>query len=232
MTGPARYCLRLEPVSLLRKKPTELTEQAAAEAAGTAAEAVTDENAGKGRPTPKRRDAERRRGPVAPPPLTQREAYKRSKEATAGRKLSKGERRTAMTQRRERMMRGDDAYLLPRDKGEVRAYVRDLVDSRRNLAGLLMPIAVLSFLTLAIPMPVISDIGPMVLMVMILAAVIDSYIFGRRVSRKVAQRFPKGDKSGQSTKGSALGFYAFNRATLIRKWRVPRPRVERGEIID
>ena len=29
------------------------------------------------------------------------------------------------TQRRERMMSGDDAYLMPRDKGEVRAYVRD-----------------------------------------------------------------------------------------------------------
>lgn len=219
-------------MSLLRKKPTELTEQAAAQAAREADGGAPEEPVGKGRPTPRRRDAERRRGPVAPPPLTQREAYKRSKEAAGGRKLSKEERRTAMAQRRDRMMRGDDAYLLPRDKGEVRAYVRDLVDARRNLAGLLMPIAVLSFLTLAIPIPVVSNIGPLILMVMILAAVVDAYLFGRKVSRKVAQQFPKGDKSGQSTKGSALGFYAFNRATLIRKWRVPRPRVERGAIIE
>lgn len=219
-------------MSFLRKKPTELTETLAAQTDATSTTGA-EAAAGKGRPTPKRRDAERRRGPVAPPPLTQREAYQRSKQATAGRKLSKDERRQAMTERRERMMRGDDAYLLPRDRGEVRAYVRDMVDARRNLAGLLLPIAVLSFVTLAFPMvPAVSNLGPFILMIMILAAVTDSYIFGRKVSRRVAVKFPKGDKSGQSTKGSALGFYAFNRACLVRKWRVPRPRVERGEIID
>lgn len=136
-------------------------------------------------------------------------------------------------QRRERMMRGDDAYVLPRDKGEVRAYIRDLVDSRRNLAGMLMPIAILSFVTLAFPMvPLLGSVGPLVLMVMILASIVDSYFFGRSMSRKVAARFPNGDKSGQSMKGSALGFYAFNRATLIRRWRVPRPRVERGDVVE
>lgn len=186
---------------------------------------------GKGRPTPKRRDSERRRGPVAPPPMTQREAIRRSKQ-TGGRKLTKEERRTLSAQRRERMMRGDDAFLLPRDKGEVRAYVRDMVDSRRNLAGLLLPIALLSFLTLMLPMPAVQAYGPLILMVAILAAVVDSVIFGRRLSRMVRAKFPKGDKSGQSTRGAALGFYAFNRACLIRKWRVPRPRVDRGAVIE
>lgn len=221
-------------MSLLRKKSAELTDQAVADArtAGDGASAESaDAATGKGRPTPKRRDAERRRGPVAPPPKTQREAYQRSKQNPGGRKLTKDERRELVGQRRERMMRGEDDYLLPRDKGEIRAYVRDLVDTRRNLAGLLLPIAVLSFLTLLIPAPIVANLGPFVLMIMILAAVTDSVIFGRKVSRRVAQHFPKGDKSGQSTKGSALGFYAFNRACLIRKWRIPRPRVDRGEII-
>ncbi len=225
-------CLRLGDVSLLRRKPAELTAQATAEADQATAEESAAPAAGKGRPTPKRRDAERRRGPVAPPPLTQREAYKRSKQTTAGRKLTKDERRTMIAERRERMMRGDDAYVMPRDKGEVRAYVRDLVDARRNLAGLLLPVALLSFFTLLIQNPYISQFGPMVLMVMILAAVADSVVFGRRLSRKVRAKFPKGDKTGQSMKGSALGFYAFNRACLIRKWRVPRPRVDRGDVVD
>lgn len=229
-------CLRLVFVSFLRKKSTEFTEQLAEERSESASASTNGDGqpttVGKGRPTPRRRDAERRRGPVPPPPRTQREAYQRSKQAAGGVKLSKDERRQMANQRRERMMRGDDDYLLPRDRGEIRAYVRDLVDTRRNLAGLLLPIAVLSFLTLAIPMPVVADLGPIILMVMILAAVMDSIIFGRKLSRKVAARFPKGDKSGQSTKGSALGFYAFNRACLIRKWRIPRPRVDRGELID
>lgn len=207
-----------------------MTERAESEAADEV-DVAAAEPVGKGRPTPKRRDAERRRGPVAPPPKTQREAYKRSKQSTDGRKLTKGERRTMVAERRERMMRGDDAYVMPRDKGEVRAYVRDLVDTRRNLAGLLLPIALLSFITLVIPSPFISQFGPMVLMVMILASVADSVVFGRRIARLVREKFPKGDKTGQSTKGSALGFYAFNRACLIRKWRIPRPRVGRGDVV-
>lgn len=185
---------------------------------------------GKGRPTPKRRDAEGRRGPVAPPPRTQREAVKRSK--AGGKSLTKDERRALAAERRERMMRGDDKYVLPRDKGAVRAYVRDLVDARRNFAGLLLPIALLSFLVLIVPVPLVQAYGPMVLMVAIVAAVIDTTIFGRQISRKVRAKFPHGDNSGMSMKGSALGFYAFNRACLIRKWRVPRPRVERGAVID
>ena len=66
----------------------------------------------------------------------------------------------------------------------------------------------------------------------IIAAIIDSVIFGRQLSKKVKAKFPNGDNSGQSIKGSALGFYAFNRACLIRKWRVPRPRVDAGAKID
>lgn len=229
---------------MLRRKSASSTSDAAsvpAEAAqdpelpaadGGASEAIPPAQAGKGRPTPKRRESERRRGPVAPPPMTQREAYKRAKESGGRVKLTKEDRKALVAERRERMMRGDEAHVLPRDRGEVRAYVRDVVDARRNLAGLLLPIALLSFITLIIPSPVITAYGPMLLMVAILAAVTDSVIFGRRLSRMVHAKFPNGDKSGNSTKGASLGFYAFNRATLIRRWRIPRPRVDRGDVID
>jgi hypothetical protein len=217
----------LDAVSLLRRKPP-VDDASASEA--VVAEPI--ETVGKGRPTPKRREAEGKRGPVAPPPMTQREAAKRRNSGPPGKVLTKDEKRVQAAERRERMMRGEDAYLLPRDRGAVRAYVRDMVDARRNIAGLLLPLAVLSFLVLLVPIPVITVYGPLVLMVAILAAVVDSVIFGRQLSRKIATKFPNGDKSGQSTRGSSLGFYAFNRACLIRKWRVPRPRVERGAVIN
>jgi Protein of unknown function (DUF3043) len=223
MTFP--WAARLEAVSLLRRKPV-----AEVEPGPVVAEPI--EVVGKGRPTPKRREAEGKRGPVAPPPKTQREAAKRRTTTPSGQPLTKEEKRAAAAERRSRMMAGEDAYLLPRDRGPVRAYVRDLVDSRRNIAGLLLPLAVVSFLILLLPIPVLTVYGPLVLMVAILAAVVDSLVFGRQLSRKVARRFPNGDKSGQSTRGSALGFYAFNRACLIRKWRVPRPRVERGTFVE
>ena len=39
------------------------------------------------------------------------------------------------------MAAGDDRYLLPRDRGPVKAYIRDVVDSRPHLMGLFMPLA-------------------------------------------------------------------------------------------
>ncbi|HEX6755738.1 MAG TPA: DUF3043 domain-containing protein, partial [Mycobacteriales bacterium] len=91
---------------------------------------------GKGRPTPRRREAQRRRtGPVAPPPKTRREAYKRMREQSA-------ERRAGM---REGMRTGDERFLLPRDQGPERRLVRDVVDSRRNAGSLFLFVAVIYF---------------------------------------------------------------------------------------
>ena len=88
---------------------------------------------GKGRATPKRREAEaKKRGPVAPPPRTTREAIKRNKVLRQQNPATKDERRAATKERRERMMAGDEKYLLPRDRGPVKAYIRDLVDSDRK----------------------------------------------------------------------------------------------------
>ena len=218
-------------MSFLRRKPTEGTEDT--NSATVSSEATTDDTTttvGKGRPTPKRREAEGRRGPVPPPPQTQREAIKRSK--VQGKSMTKDERRAAARVNREKMMAGDEKHLMPRDRGKARAYVRDLVDTRRNIAGILLPLAVASFVVLLIPVPVVQAYGPLVLLVGIIAAVIDSIIFGRQLSKKVKAKYPNGDNSGQSVKGSALGFYAFNRACLIRRWRVPRPRVDAGAQID
>ncbi|MFN8199433.1 MAG: DUF3043 domain-containing protein [Nakamurella multipartita] len=194
-------------MSFLRRKPAD--EPAAEPVVEPTPEPPADGK--KGRPTPKRREAEgRTRGPVAPPPKTQREAMKRSKEQRSS--MSKDERRAAARTNRERMMAGDERYLLPRDRGKVRAYVRDLVDARRNVAGILLPIAVLSFVILLVPVQLIQAYGPLVLLVAIAAAVIDSIIFGRQISKKVA--LPRRATAlGQSTKGYSLGFYAFNRCT-------------------
>lgn len=148
-----------------------------------------------------------------------------------GKTLTKDEKRVNAGQRRERMMRGDDAYVLPRDRGPVRAYVRDATDARRNVAGILLPVALLSFVILLIRSQTVQVIGPFILFIAILAAVVDSVIFGRQLNRRVAEQFPKGDPSGLSTKPRSLAFYAFNRACLIRKWRVPRPRVGRGDAV-
>ncbi|MDF2581752.1 MAG: rane protein [Mycobacterium sp.] len=185
----------------------------------------------KGRPTPKRSEVSRRRGPVAPAPMTTAEARKRRKEV-GGRKLTKEERkaekvtrRADMAERRERMMAGEDAYLLPRDKGPVRRYARDLVDSRRNLLGLFMPIALgLILVTLSVPSPAVQQPLSFAMPVLLIVMAIDGFILGRYVNRRVDERFPDNTESGWK-----LGFYAGSRASQLRRMRAPRPMVNRGD---
>ncbi|MGH3669177.1 MAG: DUF3043 domain-containing protein [Pseudonocardiaceae bacterium] len=173
---------------------------------------------GKGRPTPSRREAEgRKRGPAPPPPQTQREALRRMRG-------TKEERRNATAQRRERMLAGDEKYLLPRDRGPVKAYVRDLVDSRRHLAGAFMPLAVLVIVVVLVPSPLVQQYVSLVSMAMLLAIIVEGVLLGRTIKRHVRQRFPN---AAESTSG--LGLYGIMRATQLRRLRVPKPRVARGE---
>jgi hypothetical protein len=158
----------------------------------------------KGRPTPSR---------------TQREALTRMRG-------SKEERRNASAQRRERMLAGDEKYLLPRDRGPVKAYVRDLVDSRRHLAGAFMPLALLVIVVILVPSPIVQSYVSLVSMVMLVAIIVEGVLLGRIVNRRVRERFPKASESGAS-----LGFYAMTRATQLRRLRVPKPRINRGDPI-
>ncbi|MGX7728692.1 DUF3043 domain-containing protein [Rhodococcus sp. 2H158] len=186
---------------------------------------------GKGRPTPKRREAEaRRRGPVAPAPLTAKEARARRKAAKQSlskeeRKAQSAERRAAAGERRTRMLAGEEKYLLPRDKGPVRAYVRDLVDSRRNLVGLFMPMALILIMTMFLG-PVVQQYVTLAMFAMIVLMVIEGIYLGRLVNKKARARFPDTTEGG-----FGLGWYAFVRASQIRKLRAPLPRVSPGDAV-
>lgn len=185
----------------------------------------------KGRPTPKRSEAARRRGPVAPAPMTSAEARKRRKEL-GGPKLSKDERRAEksarradMSDRRAKMMSGEEGYLLPRDKGPVRRYARDIVDARRNVLGLFMPAALgLIFVMLAVPSVEVQRLLSPAMLVLVLIMIIDGVFVGRRVNKLVNAKYPDNIESGWK-----LGFYAASRASQLRRMRAPRPQVERGD---
>jgi hypothetical protein len=180
----------------------------------------------KGRPTPKRSD--RRRGPVAPAPMTAAQARARRK-TMAGPKLSREERRAqsatrraVMAKNRERMMAGDEAYLLPRDKGPVRRFVRDLVDARRNVLGLFLPSALaLMFIMFGVPQLQLY-VSPAMMVLMVLM-VIDGLILGRKVAKAVDEKFPNNTESRWK-----LGLYAASRASQMRRMRAPKPQVKRG----
>jgi hypothetical protein len=170
---------------------------------------------GKGRPTPRRREAQRRRtGPVAPPPKTRREAYKRMREQGT-------ERRTNL---REGMKTGDERYLLPRDQGPERKLVRDIVDSRRNAGTLFLFVAVVYFLGLFVRDARFQAIAVSLWIAVLALLIIDSSVLGIRIRRLVQQRFPDtGERMFR------LVLYGVTRATMIRRWRAPKPQVALGD---
>jgi hypothetical protein len=164
--------------------------------------------------------------------MTAAEARARRK-SLAGAKLSREERReqssvrrAEMADRRERMMAGDERYLLTRDKGPVRRYVRDVVDARRNVLGLFMPSALaLLFIMFAVPQLQLY-ISPAMLVLMALM-MLDGLILGRKVTRRVDEKFPDNTESRFK-----LGLYAASRASQMRRMRAPRPQVKHGSSVD
>ena len=169
---------------------------------------------GKGRPTPKRNEAQgRRQGPPPPPPTTRKEAYKRMRAQRADRR----------TQTRPGAARGDEAYLPARDRGPVRKLVRDVVDSRRNIGSLFLAVAVVALIGTFVPSVLLRSYASFLLLGFFLLLMVDSFVLGRQIKRKLAERFPEGS---QKTGGAV--WYGITRATMIRRWRFPKPEVAVG----
>lgn len=163
----------------------------------------------KGRPTPKRKEAQRVRRALAP--AATKEAKREQREAT----------RKLRAQQREAYFRGDESALPVRDKGPAKRLARDYVDARRSVAEYLLP-AVFVVLALSVVRNSTIQIAATVLLyVVMFTAIVDTTLMSRKIKKEVATRYPN-----EPTKG--LTSYVILRASQIRRLRIPRPRVERG----
>jgi cation transport ATPase len=170
--------------------------------------------AGKGRPTPKRHEAQGRRpGPPPPPPTSRKEAYKRTREQQAA---NRGTARAAAA-------RGDDSYLPVRDRGPVRKLVRDVVDARRNAGSFFLLVAALVLVGNFVPNEQVRSYTVSLWLVFFLVIIADSIVLGRRIKKTVLERFPN-----QDHKMKGLVWYGITRATMVRRWRFPKPEVPLG----
>lgn len=193
----------------------------------------------KGRPTPKRVDQEIARG-VRRDPAGVSAAQRHQNRKELKKSMSKQEWKEFKAKEREdrrahnefvqeRMAAGDERYLLDRDKGEVRRYVRDWVDSRRFINEWVMPLALVLLVLLWVGTfsPALSNIVSIASMVAIVVFAVEGFWLARKANSAARERFPKSTEPG-----FGLGFYAYARASQPRKWRVPRPAVERGSKIS
>lgn len=167
---------------------------------------------GKGRPTPKRSEAEKRRRQPITAPSNRKEAYKRVREKQSD---ARGVARAGM-------QRGEEKYLLKRDKGPVRKLARDFVDSRRTIGSYLMygmfAIVALSLLPIAAAKLLVLFAPP----VLLIAVFGEGFFLSSRIKKLAAERFPNEDTKG-------IGMYAAMRAMQIRRLRVPNPQVKVGD---
>ncbi|MGY1827135.1 MULTISPECIES: DUF3043 domain-containing protein [unclassified Blastococcus] len=169
---------------------------------------------GKGRPTPRRNEAQgRRQGPPPPPPTTRREAYKRMREQQALRRA----------EARQGIARGEADYLPARDRGPERKLVRDLVDSRRNIGSFFLAIAAVALVGTFVPSMAVKSYTSFLLLGFFLMLIMDSVVLGRKIKRTVLERFPDGNH-----KMKGLVWYGISRSTMVRRWRFPKPEVPIG----
>ncbi|MEU7468263.1 DUF3043 domain-containing protein [Streptomyces sp. NPDC044984] len=197
---------------VFRSRAKEEKASAADDATVTDSKQTRHPEAPKGRPTPKRSVAQSQRRSVANTTMTRKEAAKRQRE----------ERRAALERQRQALASGDERYLPARDKGPVRRFARDFVDARFNIAEYFLPMAVIILVLSMIQVPQLQNAALLLWLAVIVMIVLDSVVTGFRLKKRLAERFPADNRRGAVA-------YALMRSLQMRRLRLPKPQVKRGE---
>ncbi|MFG2904648.1 DUF3043 domain-containing protein [Kitasatospora sp. NPDC048286] len=171
-----------------------------------------DPQAKKGRPTPKRSEAEANRRTRVTVPKDRKEA------ARQGRERMRSERE----KQRQALMNGDERHLPARDKGPVRKFARDYVDSRWSLAEFFLPAAVVILVLSIVKVPTLQLLSTLLFLLFFVFVVLDFVRLGLGLRKQLAERF-----AGQNTRGAVA--YGIMRTLQMRRLRLPKPQVRRGE---
>ena len=166
----------------------------------------------KGRPTPTRKEAEAAARARARTPRTR-------KEQLAAQRAARGESSARM---RAAMKSGDERYLPARDRGPVRRFIRDLVDSRFSFIELMVPLLIVSMVLGYSGNDTAARLSNTLLFTTLMLILVDVVFLRLRLRRELPRRFPD-----ESTKGTTL--YAVLRSTQMRFMRLPKPQVRIGQ---
>jgi Protein of unknown function (DUF3043) len=168
----------------------------------------------KGAPTPKRSEAQANRRQPYQAPADRKAAAKQSRVRNRGDRIT----------RTEAYQRGEQWALPRKDQGPVRALARDVVDARRGIGEYYMIMIVVAFVLLLVLPNTSKFIADGLVLLLFLVMLIEGWLVGRKVKSLAAERYPQ-----QSTQGATV--YATMRGITLRRMRVPKPRVKRGDAI-
>lgn len=179
-------------------------------------------NAGKGRPTRTRKEAEAANlHPMIP--ADRKEAKKQRRE-----------RQNKMWERQQRAMEtGDERYMPERDKGRQRRFTRDFVDARWTVGEFVLPVMLLLIISMFAMVFLAKSVSPQVAGTVVqvityvtygllILSVIESIVLNLQIKKIFLKKHP-------SEVWKRNWFYTFSRTIMARRWRQPKPQVARGE---
>jgi hypothetical protein len=173
---------------------------------------TSDASSKKGRPTPKRKDAQSQRIVSSLAPASTKEEKKRAREQS----------RASRNASRAAYLRGEESAMPLRDRGPARRQVRNIVDARRSFGEYFLPIIFVVLLLSVFPVPALQYGAIALMYAVLLTAAIDGVFLSRKIKREIRNRFPD-----SPTKG--LGLYGWLRSTQMRRLRTPHPQVKAGD---
>lgn len=170
------------------------------------------ETQGKGRPTPKRRDAQAR----LHKPLI-------STNPKQDRKAAKAAMREERAKMNQALMTGDERHLPAAHKGPVKRYIRDAVDARHMLGEYFFPLTIVIVIALFMVNSLAPEAAMMVIItlyVIVLIALANAIWVSFAIKKELTAKFGP-------VRGTHM--YAIARAMQMRRMRLPKPQVKRGE---
>jgi len=121
------------------------------------------------------------------------------------------------------LVTGDERHLPPAHKGPVRRYVRDAIDSRRMLGEYFFPVTIVILIALFVFSNLAQEYATVVILVLymfVLIAFGHSIWVSFKIKKELTAKF--GDVRGTH-------MYAIARSMQMRRMRLPKPQVKRGE---
>jgi hypothetical protein len=175
----------------------------------TSSTPVVDKPGGKGRATPSRKTAQ----------AASKERARSAVDKKAAAKLLRERRASDNAKMRTGMKNGDEKYLMERDKGPVKRFIRDYVDVRISFMEFLLPILVIIMALQFSRVSSLQGFSSGLWSASVILLVLDVLWLNLRLGKELKTRFPD-----QSVRG--WRFYAMMRAIQIRQLRLPKPRLK------
>lgn len=141
------------------------------------------------------------------------------------RKVARQQQRAAIAEERQKMRiameTGDERHLPLRDKGPQRRFARDYVDARTGIGEWLMALVLVFLVMTFIQSPAIQLAVTYGMFALVIIVILEGFWVGAQLKKQLVAKF------GELEPG--VRWYGAMRAMQLRRLRLPKPMVRRGE---